>query len=113
MTTAWASDAVNTIESSYFTIPVVKADVQLTKIYLVDKDGYYIDEQDLMVGQEVTVQYKYYNNTECQIYVEGFDDMNNSLGIYVMRPYSYIYVNGRTFNVPDSRTYNIWGGVFL
>ncbi len=114
MSTSWCQDTSHTFETTLRSINVVKADAQLVEILLVDANGYYVEPDELYPGQQITVQYRYYNNTPCRIFIEGYINDGSKLnGIYAMEPYSYCYVNGYTFTVPDQRSIRIWGGVYL
>lgn len=85
MKTAWSTDASHTTESSTYYIPVVKPDVELYDIKLIGVNGYYADPQNLTVGEKVTIRYIYKNNTDCRIYVEGFnDDKSKISGVYAI-----------------------------
>ena len=55
--THWSSDINNTTESTWIDIPVIKADVALVDIRLIDKNGYYITGNDIYANQVVTPQY--------------------------------------------------------
>jgi len=95
-------------------IPVVRADVQLKDILLIDEGGNIVDPNALMLGQTVTVIYGYYNNTECPVFVEGYDSYYYRLDeIYRIEPYSEIFVTGYTLTVSDLDDIYIWGGVYL
>lgn len=95
-------------------IPVVKADVQLKDILLIDKDGFIVAPDSLTIDQTVTVVYVYYNNTKCPVYVNGYGTKQNKIGdIYRIEPNSEIYVTGDTFTVNDLNDISIWGGVYL
>ncbi len=114
LSTNWCQDTAHTFETTWHSIDVVKADAQLVEILLIDASGYYVEPDELYPGQQITVQYKYYNNTACRIFVEGYINDGSKLnGIYAINPYSYCYVNGYTFTVPDQRSIRIWGGVYL
>lgn len=114
MRNAWTSDTDHTLEYSWIELPVIKADAAITNIRLIDEDGYYVDATDLEAGQKVTVQYTYKNNTTCTIYVNGYkDDKTQISGIYAIEPGKSINVTGYSFEVPNKRTFSIWGGVYL
>lgn len=67
LTTQWNADPSRTKEESWIDIPVVKADVELYDIKLINEAGYYTDPQNLTVGEKVTIRYIYKNNTDCKI----------------------------------------------
>ena len=114
LTSAWYSDTGHTSESTWIDIPIVKADVELTQIRLIGDSGYYLDQQNLEAGQNVTVQYTYRNNTSCTVYVNGYNnDRTQISGIYAIPAYSTINVNGYSFEVPNQRSLSVWGGVYL
>ena len=114
LTTAWVTDTSHTTESSTYYIPVVKSDVELADIKLVDSDGNYVDRNDLTVGDELTIHYFYKNNTDCTVYVKGYNDGGTQIsGVYAIPAGGTIEVAGRSYTVPNQRTFNIWGGVYL
>ena len=114
LTSAWSSDTVHTSESTWIDIPVYTPDIALTQIRLIDENGYYLDPTTLEVGETVTVQYVYKNNTACTVYVNGYNsDRSQISGIYSIPSGGTVYVNGYTFSVPNERTLYIWGGVYL
>lgn len=114
LTTAWRSDAAHTTETSTYYIPIIKADVELYEIRLIDKDGYYADPTDLTVGEKLTVRYVYKNNTDCKVYVEGYNDDKSRLGgVYAIPAGGTVNVDGVTFTVPNEREFTMWGGVYL
>lgn len=114
LTSQWNVDGARTKEESWIDIPIVKADVELYDIKLIGSDGYYADPQNLTVGEKVTVQYVYKNNTDCKIYVEGYnDDKSKISGVYAISAGGTVNVNGASFTVPNKRDFSIWGGVYL
>lgn len=114
MTTAWSPDTSHTTETSTYYIPIVKADVELYEIKLIDKDGYYADPTDLTVSDKLTIRYVYKNNTDCKVYVEGYNDDKSKIpGVYAIPAGGTINVDGMTFTVPNERDFTIWGGVYL
>ena len=114
MTTAWASDTTHTLESSTYYLPVVKSDVALDDILLVNEDGDYVDPSSLTVNETLTVHYVYKNNTDCTVYVKGYnDDLSQIPGVFAIAAGETIVVEGYDFVVPNERTFNIWGGVYL
>lgn len=114
LTSQWNVDGAHTREESWIDIPIVKADVELDDIKLINEAGYYVDPLNLTVGQKVTVRYFYKNNTDCKIYVEGYNDNKSKIsGIYAISAGGTIQVNGASFTVPNKRDFSIWGGVYL
>ena len=114
MTTSWNTDAAHTVGSNTYYIPVVKSDVELYDILLVDSDGNYVDRSNLTVNDTLTVHYVYKNNTDCRVYVKGYnDDLTQIPGVFAIYPDDTIEVEGYEFVVPNERTFSIWGGVYL
>ncbi len=114
LTTQWASDSAHTEESTWISIPVIKADVAITNIRLISEDGYYMDATDLEAGEHVTVQYTYKNNSSVTVYINGYkSDRAQISGVYSIAPGASIHVNGYSFEVPNERSLRIWGGVYL
>ena len=114
MTTAWATDTTHTLESNTYYIPVIKSDVALDDILLVNEDGDYVDPSNLTVNETLTVHYVYKNNTDCTVYVKGYnDDLSQIPGVFAIAAGETIEVEGYDFVVPNERTFNIWGGVYL
>lgn len=112
--THWASNMSNTTETTWIDIPIIKADVELKEILLIDENGYYITSNTLYGNQKVTPQYVYKNNTNCKIYVEGYNSDNSRIsGIYAIPAYGEIYVNGKQRTVTDGQFFSVWGGVYL
>lgn len=113
--TWWFSDKTNTLEETWYDLPVVKADVALSKITLVDASTKAtLDANNLKAGQSVLVRYIYKNNTDTKIYVEGFkNDKSQISGVYAIPAKSSITVDGYTFTVPNKRNISVWGGVYL
>ena len=113
--TWWSSDKTHTFEEAWYDLPVVKADVALSKITLVDSSTKAtLDTNNLKAGQSVLVRYTYKNNTDVKVYVEGFrNDKTQISGVYAIPAKSSITVDGYTFIVPNKRNINIWGGVYL
>ena len=112
---AWAKDTAHTTETNNIDIPVIKADVALAEIILIDADtNAVLDPNNLEVSQKVTVQYVYKNNTDTKIFVEGFkDDKSQIPGVFAIPAKSQARVNAYTFKVANTRSFNIWGGVYL
>lgn len=114
MWTHWASDIDHTSESTWYDIPVVKADAALEDIKLIDENGNYITGRNVWENQLVTPQYIYRNNTDCTIYVEGYnDDVTKINGIYAIPANSEIAVNGKQLRVGHGTAFYVWGGVYL
>ena len=114
MTSAWATDTTHTSENSTYYIPVVKSDVALDDILLVNSAGEYVDHNNLTVNETLTVHYVYKNNTECTVYVKGYnDDKSQISGVFAIPAGETIEVTGASFVVPNRRTFTIWGGVYL
>ncbi len=68
-----ASDKTHTFEETWYDLSVVKSDVALSKITLVDANTKAtLDPNKLEAGQSVLVRYTYKNNTDVKVYVEGF-----------------------------------------
>ena len=113
--TWWSSDKTHTFEETWYDLPVVKSDVALTKITLVDSSTKAtLDTNNLKAGQSVLVRYTYKNNTDVKVYVEGFkNDKTQISGVYAIPTNSSITVDGYSFIVPNKRNINIWGGVYL
>ncbi len=113
--TWWSSDKSNTIEDTWYALPVVKPDVALTKITLVDHSTKSpVNVDNLEAGKFVTVRYTYQNNTDVKVYVEGFNSDKTQIdGVYVIPAKSSIVVEGDSFTVPNKRDISIWGGVYL
>ena len=88
LTTSWTSNSSSTSESTTINIPVVRADVELTEILLIDENGYYISPgTKLWQQQKVTPQYVYRNNSNCTVYVEGYNsDQSRIPGIIKSLP---------------------------
>ena len=113
--TWWSSDKTHTFEETWYDLPVVKSDVALTKITLVDSSTKAtLDTNNLKAGQSVLVRYTYKNNTDVKVYVEGFkNDKTQISGVYAIPANSSITVDGYSFIVPNKRNISIWGGVYL
>lgn len=112
--TYWASDINHTGEETNYYLPIVKSDVELADILFVDDDGYYVDENNFEVDDHITVHYVYKNNTNCQVFVKGYNNDNSQItGIYAIPANGSIEVKGYDFTVPNKRTFNIGGSVYL
>lgn len=112
--TYWSSDITHTSESTWIDIPVVKADVALADIRLIDENGYYVTGKEIYAYQIVTPQYTYKNNTGCTVYVEGYNNDNSRIsGAFAIPAYGQINVNGKPTTVTNTSAFSIWGGVYL
>ena len=112
--TAWSRDTAHTEQSDTFYLPIIKPDVAIVNIKLVDSDGYYADLDELIVGQSYTIRYVYLNNTDCTVFVKGYDDGGSRIpGVYSIPAYETIEIDGETHVVPEESDYTIWGGVYL
>lgn len=114
LTSQWAQDTAHTIETSRISIPIVKADVELTNIRLVNENGYYITDSNLWAHQTVTPQYTYRNNSSVRVYIEAYNtDRSKKTGVYAIDPGKSINVNGKPVTVPQGDSFSVWGGVYL
>ncbi len=114
MQTWWNSDKTHTIENTWYEIPVVKSDIAISDILLYDATtGTKLDPNSLNAGQKVLVRYRYKNNTDVKVYVEGYRNDESKSGVYIIPANGSILVDGYTFTVPNKRTISIWGGVYL
>ena len=117
LTSAWYSDTARTKQTSTYTIPVIKADVELSEISIRDKNGNVLDDQNLEIGDTIYVYYTYKNNTSVEVQVDGYDNdgnrINSSDSFYSISANGSIVVNGGTITVPDSDDFSVWGGVYL
>lgn len=114
MTSQWNIDGAHTREESWIDIPIIKADVELYEIKLINESGYYADPLNLTVGEKVTIRYIYKNNTDCKIYVEGYNDDKSMInGVFSIPAGGTVHVNGASFTVPNKREFSVWGGVYL
>lgn len=113
--TWWASDKTHTFEETWYDLPVVKSDIALTDITLIDyTTNEILDPNNLRAGQGVLVRYTYKNNTDVKVYVEGFkNDKTQINGVYAIPAKSSITVDGYSFIVPNKRNISVWGGVYL
>ncbi len=112
--TQWTSDVNRTTETTWIDIPIIKADPALQEIKLIDNNGNYITTDYVYAGQEITPQYVYKNNTNCTVFVEGYNhDKSRISGTYEIPPNGTIYVNGTPKTVSSTGTFSIWGGVYL
>ncbi|MEG2720539.1 MAG: hypothetical protein RR914_04360, partial [Oscillospiraceae bacterium] len=110
LTSSWSKDSAHTYESTLINIPIVKADVELQDIKLINANNRYVTGRDIFACETVTPQYVYKNNTDCTIYVEGYDDDTSRIsGTFAIPPNGTISVNGKALTVP----YGQWGGVYL
>ncbi|MCR5635560.1 MAG: hypothetical protein K6F76_00035 [Clostridiales bacterium] len=114
MKTAWEYDPDHTTESTTYYLPIIKSDVELTDMKLADSNGNYVDRNNLTVGDKLAVHYFYKNNTDCKVYVKGYNDDGSQIpGVYAIPAGKTIEVEGATHTVPNERSYSIWGGVYL
>lgn len=114
LTSQWVQDTAHTIETSRISIPIVKADVELTNIRLVNENGYYITDSNLWAHQTVTPQYTYRNNSSVRVYIEAYNtDRSKKTGVYAIDPGKSINVNGKPVTVPQGDSFSVWGGVYL
>lgn len=111
LTTAWVSDTSRTTETTQINIPVIRTDVELSQILLIDQNGYYVST--VYQGQKLTPQYVYKNNSGVTVYVDGYDNVGTKIGTYAIPAYGTIYVNGAQVTVTNPATFSVWGGVFL
>ncbi len=112
--TYWASDITNTGQETNYYLPIVKSDVELADIRFVDDDGYYVDKTQFEVGDHISVRYVYKNNTDCTVFVKGYnDDKSQIKGTFAVPANGTAEVVGYDFVVPNKRTFNVWGGVYL
>lgn len=114
MTTAWSSDSKATTQTTTYYLPIVKSDVELYDMKLVDGDGNYVDRQKLTRGIELTIHYFYRNNTDCTVFIKGYkDDKTQISGVYAIPAGETITVDGGKITVPERDSFSIWGGVYL
>jgi len=117
LTSAWYSDTARTKETSTYSIPIIKADVELSDISIRDKNGNVLDNQNLEIGTTVYVYYTYKNNTSMDVQVDGYNNagnmINSSNSYYSIPANGSIIVNGGTMTVPDADDFTVWGGVYL
>lgn len=114
LSTAWNTDTAHTTQSTTYYLPIVKPDVEIVDMKLVDSDGNYVDRNDLTVGEVLSVHYFYKNNTDCTVYIKGYNDNGSQIsGVYAIPAGETIEVTGADHTVPNKRTYTIWGGVYL
>ncbi len=115
MTTEWTADPLHTQETDRYEIPILIADVALEEIYLVNANGARLDHTKLTIGQTVYIRYKYRNNTNCTVYVDGFNTNRESIsatGVYRIPANGVITVAGGSMVVTEE-DFSIWGGVYL
>jgi hypothetical protein len=118
LTTSWASDPGRTTERTTINITVVRADVELKEIRLIDgTTGAYVTGNKLWVHQKVTPQFVYKNNTNIRVFVEGYDNDHSRVGgsnaVYAIPANSEIAVNGKQITIGHVTSQSIWGGVYL
>ncbi|MDD4493873.1 MAG: hypothetical protein PHV32_05930 [Eubacteriales bacterium] len=111
---SWTTDAEHTTENSWIELPVVKSDAELLDIKLIDENGDYITGRNVWANQLVVPQYVYQNNTECTIYVQGYNNDGTQIsGIYAIPANGQVAVNGKQLRVGASGYFEVWGGVYL
>lgn len=117
MTSAWRSDPARTLQTSTYTIPVIKADVELADIYLTDTNGVVLDPYNLEADTTAKVYYVYKNNTDIDVQVDGFRNDQTKINadgtFYNIPANGRITVFGGSITVPNLETFSIWGGVYL
>lgn len=114
LSTAWVPDASHTTESDTYYIPVVKPDVLLFDIIFVNSDGKSVIQTDLTVGETYTIHYVYENNTDCTVFVKGYNNDKTQIpGVFAIPAGGRIRVAGSEFVVPNERSFTVWGGVYL
>ncbi len=112
--TYWESDINHTGQETNYYLPILKSDVELYDIILVNKDGNIVNQNELEVDEELTIHYIYRNNTDCTVYVNGYNSEKQKIdGIYEIPARGKIEVVGNTFTVPNKRDFSVWGGVYL
>ena len=80
----------------------------------MNKDGNIVNQNELEVDEELTIHYIYRNNTDCTVYVNGYNSEKQKIdGIYEIPARGKIEVVGNTFIVPNKRDFSVWGGVYL
>lgn len=115
LVTAWSEDPEYTTLSTWYSIPILTPDVELSEIYLVDANGTRLDHTDLTVGETVYIRYKYRNNTNCTLIVDGYNNDQERIsatGVYRIPANGTITVAGGSMVVSES-SFIIWGGVYL
>lgn len=109
----WVKQVDTLLSLMNYSIPIIEADAEIYDIQLVDSNGYILDKNKLSPGQTVTLMYYYRNNSECTIYVNGYNyDESQISGIFEIPPYSAVIVEGARFTVPDDNEFTLWGGVY-
>lgn len=113
--THWSKDIDHTQKTSWVDIPIIKSDIELLEIDLIDANGRYVTGRNVYAYNTVTPQYVYKNNTNCTVYVNGYQsDSTQISGIYAISAGGTIRVNGKPITVePNSNTFFVWGGVYL
>ena len=115
MTTNWAADPKHTEESNRYEIPVLISDVELVEVYLVSTGNVRLDPAKLTVGQTVNIRHKYRNNTDCTLYVDGYNNDQERIsatGVYRIPANSTIVVSAGSMVVTEEN-FTLWGGVYL
>ena len=117
LTSAWYSDTKRTKETTTYTLPIIKADAELNDIILKDKDGNVLDSQNLEIGETVYIYYRYKNNTDIAIQIDGYGNdgkqINPSNTFYTIAANKTILVSGGSITVSDEASFTLWGGVYL
>ena len=114
LTSAWSVDTAHTAENNTYTIPVVKCDIELDTMKLVNQNGEYVDRNSLTVGEVLTPHYFYKNNTDCTVYIKGYNEDKTQIpGVFAIPAGGTIEVEAASITVPNKRNFSIWGGVFL
>lgn len=111
--TQWTSDPSRTTETTAFEISILKPDVELVSMRLVDEDGYYFTGTKLVAGKKYMPQYTVRNNTGCKVYVYGYDANKNRIGAFGVPANGTVTFNGYTVTIPNQSSYSFWGGVYL
>lgn len=113
--TWWSKDKEHTHETTWIEIPIVPVDIELCEIQLIRKGtGIKLDPNDLVAGETVQVRYIYKNNTATRVYINGFrDDKTQIDGVWSLNANSRAYLAGYDFVVPNKRTFDLWGGIYL
>ena len=83
-------------------------------MYFVNSSGYKVSRTDMTVGETLSVRHVYKNNTDCPIFVCGYDnDRTQISGVYKIPANGTITVDAGTIVVPNKRDFTLWGGVYL
>lgn len=113
--TWWSKDKEHTHETTWIEIPVIPCDIELYEIQFKRKGtGIRLDPYDLTAGETVQVSYIYKNHTDARVYINGYrDDRTLINGVYSLSPNSTAFLPGYDFVVPNKRTFDLWGGIYL